>query len=124
MNQGEVILKFEVTNDNGNALYIDNINVVQRLPSSVPEISGTMGFQAFPVPAKEALTLRFESDMTSIWQLSLYDGRGGLLVRKNLNVTSGSNEAELDVTDFPEGLYLLELTSPKDRHVQKISFQR
>jgi hypothetical protein len=45
-------------------------------------------------------------------------------VRKNLNVTAGSNEAELDVRDFPEGLYVLELTSPKDRHVQKISFQR
>ena len=124
MNQGEVILKFEVTNDNGNALYIDNINVVQRLPSSVPQISGTMGLQAFPVPAKDALTLRFESEMTGRWQLSLYDGRGGLLLQKNLNVTTGSNEEDLDVRAFPEGLYLLELTSPKDRRVQKISLQR
>ena len=62
--------------------------------------------------------------MTGRWQLSLYDGRGGLLLQKNLNVTTGSNEEDLDVRAFPEGLYLLELTSPKDRRVQKISLQR
>jgi hypothetical protein len=94
------------------------------MPSSVPEISGTMGLQAFPVPAKDALTLRFESDMTGLWQLSLHDGRGGLLLQKNLNVTPGSNEEDLDLRAFPEGLYLLELRSPKDRRVQKISLQR
>ncbi len=125
MNQGDVILKFVVTNDNGNALYLDNINVLQRLPSGIAEASkNARTFEVFPVPANDQVHLRFNAEATEIWKVRLLNTQGQILQEECLTGRSGEQTEVLDLRRFPVGLYTLELVGENGRMVRQFSLQR
>ena len=74
---------------------------------------------AYPNPVSEVLNLRFNLDKTMDLQLELYDITGKkLTIRKLPSIIPGSRET-LDFSGFRDGIYILKITSEKQK-VRKI----
>lgn len=68
----------------------------------------------YPNPAKAKTNIDFILDQAGSYRLALYDGKGTLL--KNIAVGQGESQEfisrQLDVRAYPQGVYLIRLTTP------------
>ena len=74
---------------------------------------------AYPNPVSEILNLRFNIDKTMDLQLELYDITGKKLVIKMLPSIMPGGRETLDFSGFRDGIYILKITSEKQK-VRKI----
>jgi len=74
---------------------------------------------AYPNPVSEVLNLRFNIDKTMDLQLELYDITGKKLFIKMLPSIMPGGRETLDFSGFREGIYILKITSEKQK-VRKI----
>ena len=84
-------------------------SVASELLNSVVDI--------YPNPVSE--TLHIETESTLDFQIAIFDLKGALLYRE-------SNKSSIDVTQFPHGAYLLEITDRKTRNkfIEKIIVEK
>ena len=117
-----VRVKFEFTNDLGNNIYIDDIN-----------ISGTTGtneilasryeFEAFPNPSRDRMQIRLNLDKSSTVRLEIADLAGRQVSERTLLNASGQVNEEIDGAGL-SGIYLLRVTVNGERFTQRIAFVR
>ncbi|MCO6461541.1 MAG: T9SS type A sorting domain-containing protein [Saprospiraceae bacterium] len=70
----------------------------------------TDNIQAFPNPSNDAVTFEFNSKITGLYPLSVYDSRGRLVESINTFVKSGQNNLMLKKSQIgSEGTYFLKL---------------
>ena len=74
---------------------------------------------AYPNPVSEILNLRFNIDKTMDLQLELYDITGKKLVIRMLPSIMPGGRETLDFSGFRDGIYILKITSEKQK-VRKI----
>lgn len=74
---------------------------------------------AYPNPVSEILNLRFNIDKTMDLQLELYDITGKKLFIKMLPSIMPGGRETLDFSGFRDGIYILKITSEKQK-VRKI----
>jgi len=74
---------------------------------------------AYPNPVSDILNLRFNLDKTMDLQLELYDITGKKLTIKKLPSIMPGGRETLDFSGFREGIYILKITSEKQK-VRKI----
>ena len=72
-------------------------------PSGIPTVSKTSNFTAYPNPASESLHIIFQNSSRSVL-ISLTDMNGKEVLRQKSGPIS---ETELDLTDIPDGTYIL-----------------
>jgi hypothetical protein len=73
----------------------------------------------FPNPASDALTLRFDLEESDNLSIQIFDYQGAMV--KNFNnqlFQKGQNEKTLPVSDLPQGMYIVKLSSEKLYGVQ------
>jgi len=117
-----VRVKFEYTNDNGNNIYIDDIN-----------ISGIVGlneillnkyeFKAFPNPADSKLNIELNREEPATVALELFDVTG----RKVLDIpasskTSGAFSTTIENNGY-NGMYILSVRINEQVYQQKVMFR-
>jgi hypothetical protein len=68
--------------------------------------------------------LTFESNSNSGYQLIVSDISGKILQTETGETIEGMNEAGLDVSNLPNGIYFMEVISANKRSIQKISIQK
>jgi hypothetical protein len=114
MNKLDVIVKFVVTNGNGNNLYIDNVNLLQSDPQEPPPPNptgiaetGADGLTAgvFPNPTSGAATVRIGSPVSGEANISVTNLLGQVVFTKAADLKSGTNEITLDLSSVPAGIY-------------------
>lgn len=121
MNQGNVIAKFVVTNDNGNNLYIDNINIVQRAPSGIAAVSiEDQGFSVYPNPASQNARLKFYGNGTQTVNVKIYSTSGALVSDLKLAAVNGENNAEINLNALSNGLYFVNFNNGQQSYTQKL----
>ena len=74
---------------------------------------------AYPNPVTDVLNLRFNIDKTMDLQLELYDITGKKLIIKTLPSIMPGGRETLDFSGFRDGIYILKITSEKQK-VRKI----
>lgn len=110
MNQASVIAKFVVTNDNGNNLYIDNINIVQHSPSGIASYNAAGNkIELFPNPAGNKLQIRYTATSTNDALIKVYSVNGKLVLTENVNSVVGQNTPSLDLSNLSNGMYLIKI---------------
>lgn len=62
-----------------------------------------------PVPAKESVIIRVDTDMDQMVSLKIYDARGRLVAIKDVALTKGSNYLEQTIHDFEAGVYIINI---------------
>jgi hypothetical protein len=112
--------KFQFTNDNGNNIYIDDINLTSS-PVSVAENNNLMNVDLFPNPARTQTQLVVNLSNSETLSYSLLDVRGVLINQRNLGtLTAGEHRVDIKTSDLARGMYLLQLTNGQTQQSLKL----
>ena len=124
-NQGSVLVKFVTTNDNGNNLYIDNINLSQSAPVGIAK-NTTSTFNAFvyPNPARELVNVRVNTPIAGKGSIKVVNAIGQLVFEKQTNLTSGTNVIELNSKELSNGIYSVMIESSGSTVVKTLSINK
>jgi hypothetical protein len=88
------------------------------------KINSESGFRVYPNPARDRVTVAFETNSASTVEIDVYDLRGTLI--KNVNLGSrpeGKHEAILNCSNLPTGTYILRLTAGNHHSSSKFIVQ-
>jgi hypothetical protein len=74
-----------------------------------------------PDPARSRTSVEFRIPVDSPVSLSIHDAYGRMVLRSaEAEFTAGTHRVDLDVSDLPSGVYLLELRTKNDRTSRKL----
>lgn len=101
-----------------------NINrieiAVNSISSNVNDVLDGIKTQVFPNPAFETIHFALESETPTQIKAQLLNSAGQILLENNIGEISGVVNESLDVKDFENGLYLLQLVTAKGTLTQKV----
>ena len=124
-NSASVLVKFVVTNDNGNNLYIDNVNLNQTQPVGlIKETKLSNQVSIFPNPTSGNATLRVFSLSSGKSKLILINTMGQIVSSKTIDLFSGNNNILIDTKEFSNGIYSVVLETATETVVKKISISK
>lgn len=89
------------------------LNTTSLVSVSTEKIENALS--VFPNPTSDQLNVRLQSDLAQLKNYRLFDIQGRLLQQ----ATVSTQEFELQLTDFPPGLYLLELQTSTDQRLHR-----
>jgi len=107
----EVILKFAYKSGLGGNIYIDNVHFDRAL--SLPEQAKENNFTLYPNPAKHLVMLDFKSE--GQYKVTIYDALGHVM--DSFQTTS---KYQLDIGQYPQGMYSIEVMGNGRRNIEKI----
>ncbi|MEM7656300.1 MAG: PKD domain-containing protein, partial [Bacteroidota bacterium] len=82
------------------------------------------GIQLFPNPTTGQVELRIDQAGSLDWEVEVTDLRGKHLFGKQLAQQVQGIQTRLNLTEYPNGVYLIHLTSGNQRWTQKLLLQR
>ena len=124
-NSASVLVKFVVTNDNGNNLYIDNVNLNQTQPVGlIKETKLSNQVSIFPNPTSGNATLKVFSLTSGKSKLILINTMGQIVSSKTIDLFSGNNNILIDTKEFSNGIYSVVLEAATETVVKKISISK
>ena len=124
-NSASVLVKFVVTNDNGNNLYIDNVNLNQTQPVGlIKETKLSNQVSIFPNPTSGNATLKVFSLTSGKSKLILINTMGQIASSKTIDLFSGNNNILIDTKEFSNGIYSVVLETATETVVKKISISK
>jgi len=133
MNVQDVLVKFVVTNGNGNNLYLDNINLMQSEPTDPPstdptglaENNGTKFFAGlFPNPTSGNVSVKITSPVSGNAVITVVNTLGQLVVKKNTVLNGGNNVVDLNVSELPSGIYSVNIESSNGTFSKKLTVSK
>lgn len=74
-------------------------------------------FTVFPNPASGQFTLQVESESTDLLNYVVRNTQGKQIMAVQANITNGQNNFPLDLTNYPDGVYLLEVFTENRQEV-------
>jgi PKD repeat protein len=117
-------IRFEFTSDNGNNIYIDDINLVDlSTPTGVNTIERFKEkVGVYPNPARDLVSIEIgDVDKREAMEINLVDLSGRTI--KHIyrgNGTLQNTKLAFNVSDISNGIYFLEFTLPEGRFAEKI----
>lgn len=117
-----VLVKFKATNDNGNNLYIDNINLSQPNPfvGLAKNSKDDANISIFPNPAANETTLKIRADNAGVSGVKVINAIGQTVYTKQVTVNPGTNNIKLDTKEFANGVYFVIIESGKNSTSKKL----
>lgn len=112
---GDFRMKFTFESDEGNNLFIDNINLYEGQPSDdlivagIGENTGIDNVNVYPVPTSEELTVSFGLNAAETTTLRVLDLAGKQVQAHVVNGAAGNNIAVLDVQSLAPGSYIVSI---------------
>lgn len=102
--------RFLFTSEGNNRLFIDDVNV--DINASVDDAENDFGLRIHPNPSTGSLWVNTTLAQPQTIRCEIFNVKGQLAVdAEMLQVSSGTNEHELNVEHLPAGVYLLRLSS-------------
>jgi hypothetical protein len=125
-NAPQVIVKFVTTNDNGNILYLDNINLSQSVPSSVAKngVIAFTGVNVYPNPSNGLSTVEISTPTSGQARVIMYNTLGQVMTGMNTNVRAGSNYMPVDLREYPNGVYVMQVSIDDQVFSKRITLQK
>jgi len=121
-NKPNVLVKFVVTNDNGNMLYLDNINLSQAAPVGIKALAATqLNVSLYPNPTDGITNVSIDSKQASTAKISILNMIGQLVTMKEVRLTEGSNSIQFDMKDYAAGVYNVTIATPNGSVVKKLN---
>ncbi len=114
--------KFEFTSDNGNNIYLDDINLYTGPPSDdivlgLPENEEISNLQLFPNPSNGEATLLFELSNATNSHIQITAIDGTIVQEHTIASAMGKNMVLLNAENLRQGMYFLRLTNGKSQIV-------
>jgi hypothetical protein len=90
--------------------YVDDIMLVNTTGVGVDALNNTTSFTVFPNPATTSASIEISLDNDSEVAIRVLDVIGKQVAAKNYGVFSTSSVINLNTTDYPSGVYLVEVS--------------
>jgi hypothetical protein len=105
-NSESVLVKFRSTNDHGNNLYIDDVNLRQASPTGLTKLySDVFGATLFPNPSTGLVALSINAPVSGSARLLVTNNLGQVIQDRTVALAAGSNNLTLDLSSEAKGLY-------------------
>lgn len=112
---------FYFENDNGNNIYIDDINLITSLVGIDDQENWLESAELFPNPARGFTYLDFSIPQRAQVSYTIYDIRGALITEKSLGeLSAGEHRETIHTYDYPSGVYLVKLTTDSQQITRKL----
>jgi hypothetical protein len=107
----KVFIRFRGSNNKGNNLYLDNINVQTKnaWPLGVNDLNGDHAL-IYPNPSDGHFTLEFYADTQKKVTYSVMNAAGQEIRRFQTNLYSGATRIQVNISDLASGVYFLRIT--------------
>lgn len=120
---GEVNYSVTVTDNDTRCEFSDEVTI--GLPtgcgSKVEEIQHQLScVKVYPNPSSGMFTIDFHNIFPGEYTAEIIDITGKSLLRKKLNINRNSMKYYMDMTDYPEGLYLVKITGNNFSHCKRL----
>jgi hypothetical protein len=121
-NKNNVLVKFVATSDNGNNLYIDNINLSQKNPTGISKTNvSAFGVNLYPNPAAGMTNLNITASKASEGKITVTNTLGQVVFAKTTTLTQGSNTVSIDVKEYAAGVYNVVIDSNEGSVTKKLT---
>jgi len=98
--------------DNMDGLMFDDLHFEDWVESIDEYRSGTIYSSVFPNPSSQSLTIEFDNQNSSTFQLTIFNNIG-ICIHQDQKITS--NQISLNIYNYPPGLYFYKLYNERDR---------
>lgn len=89
-------------------------------PNATPSLSTSSDLKAYPIPARDILTIQIPFNCTS-YKIEMYDLTTKPIYLSEWNQSNQSNDLHtINTSSFPKGIYLLKLKTDKKIYLKKI----
>ncbi len=115
-------VKFEFTSQNGNNIYLDNINLIHANTVSVNNIAELKkSVSIYPNPASNIVNVQLDnlSDISNL-EMTVHDVSGRKITTVHSGAISGNKKTfGMDISQFPNGLYFIHFKTNNGQFAQK-----
>jgi hypothetical protein len=115
---GAAILWVDVT-DIGGTVRRDSVSINFLDCTSVFEFSSGLKVTVYPNPSHGIFELRAE-DLKNDLNISVSDIRGQVILQRTLEAANGNSASQIDMSGYPKGTYLLQISDGDGFKVQRI----
>ena len=120
--KSNLLVKFVATSDNGNNLYLDNVNLAQKDPVGIAKSnSSAFGVNVFPNPASGIANININSVKAGEMKITFVNAIGQVVYTKNASVSEGGNNVIVDVKDIASGIYSVVVDSGNGSVTKKLT---
>ena len=123
----EVQFRFRMTTDNSincDGFYFDDFRVLNLLEPGMVSTgnpkNSTSSFKVFPNPSFGKINLGWKSLEPQTNQIQVFDIFGKIIFDEKLISTLGDNLKQIDLKEYPTGIYFIKFHSGKNLHFEKI----
>jgi len=121
-NKSNVLVKFVTTSDNGNNLYLDNINLSQSNPTGIKKIADSqMNVSIYPNPTNGITNINITAKKASDATVSVMNMLGQVVTVKQVSLTLGANSVQLDMKEYATGVYNVTINTANGSVVKKLN---
>ena len=92
-------------------------------PVSIKEVENINNLAIYPNPASDKLNVTFNTSTPDNFDITIYNVTGQAVYKETLNNFIGNYYNELNITDFAQGVYLMNIKSSKGTTTRKVVIQ-
>ncbi len=121
--QSKVFVKFKCTNDYGNNVWVDDINISNAsCVTSVEENTVANNLNLFPNPSNTTANLTFDLNDKQEVTVNVYNSIGAVVYTENKGtLAAGKQNIVLNTEAYANGMYLVEIVAGENRSVSRLS---
>lgn len=124
-NNPGILVRFAVTPNYGNCLYLDNINLKELGNVGINTIEAVgFGFDLFPNPATTDVNLRINSATASKAKVSVVNAIGQVIYQEEVSLNQGTTALKIDSKNFAGGFYNVMIESNNTNLVKKLTITK
>lgn len=124
-NNPAVLVKFVTTSDNGNNLYVDNVNLKQSNPTGISKSSfNGVSVSVAPNPANTVANISISSANTAKASITVINALGQVVYKTGADLTAGNNVIAVDVKELATGVYNVVVESDNASVTRKLTVSK
>jgi hypothetical protein len=120
-NAPQVLIKFSASNDYGNNLYLDNVNLSQTAASIKTVDANFSSIELFPNPTNNETALHINLINQSSVTINVLNNVGQVVYQSVSSLNAGSNKVNIDTKQFAAGIYNVVIASENGSVTKKLS---
>ena len=104
-------------------IYVSRSNVVKNSSFGTNEFNEQSGFNLYPNPANDQITIEFSGGNSEKLVVELIDVRGNILLSEEYSNISSSQSIKINTSGIKNGMYLLRTYSDRSSSISKLIIQ-
>lgn len=101
-----------------------NLQVSETITSSVADVeANTMQLKSYPNPTQGLITVELEAKSFAAYKIQVVDFLGKTLENRNFDAHQGANNFQLDLSNYPTGMYFIYVNGENQKQVLNVSKQ-